>query len=962
MNGDHNSIQQRVADAPSCPSRETATTLVENLAKLATASSNARMLSSASGDHGSNAVGATAQPATAPVPQHHEETVFSTIGLGILPNFSRQAPTALNGGAVDRTTAADDGADRNNGEDATEAACKAIQDAMERGVLAFASSQQQRDQQNPRPQLSIRIGVPMKLSRPQELMQVNQFKIMAQLDSLQQGGVELQQVETVAGGLWAEQHKSQTEPNDCRGILSVVACLSIVKLRRSPTPLPQERQGQPQGMVIESASSTADRCSGSSPTSVAVPAAAHYPHRHQHQESAVARANLGPNYPQAMAMDAVPAPSSRPILPAHLTSATVPGNVAASPYGISSEQRAVDDGEHASSVVAAKPPPTFPHEFHRSSSMDVLAHVSAEIRDRQPPPPQPSLAAEAFASATKSSSASLAEQAAKISREDPTNPAYGDKYGNNTNYKKLPPGKTPKNNKRLFVKHSYRDYSSDQPTQDEQALLSDRTPNAAFPLRLHETLLEIEQDGHDDIIGWLAHGRSFKIHKQQEFVEQILPKYFVMTKKSSFLRQLNLYGFNRLSGVGPDQGSYYHELFLRGMKFLCRRMQRCKVNGNRIRAAGNPDEEPVLSGFPSCPPVASSTPPPPVTHTPAVAPAPTGIGSGNAGAAAVQQHLATAAVLQLMASQRAPPVPSPQPGLSSLFGLVPGSAATRALLAASPHGAPTAADVATVTSLLASRNADHQLSSAVSLNSSLNSPTGSMMEGQVPRAQKQDRSSSMSSSSSSGTTNNNKNSTQDNAAANGSVVSFPLKLQRILDKLEAEGHAAVLSWLPHGRAFMVHNSDRLVHELMPLYFNQTKYSSFQRQLHMYNFQRITTGRDKGAYHHPQFLRGQPLLCQKMARTRVNGKGTRQPGNPQTEPDFYQLAPVPRIPSGVNIEIPQQFIYQSNNSNTSPSTSPVHHGFSTQQRETSTSRSAKPVLLSAPSVSSSSAAMDSEEES
>lgn len=35
-------------------------------------------------------------------------------------------------------------------------------------------------------------------------------------------------------------------------------------------------------------------------------------------------------------------------------------------------------------------------------------------------------------------------------------------------------------------------------------------------------------------------------------------------------------------------------------------MTRQKVNGNGIRAAGNPDEEPVLSNFPNCPPTLPS--------------------------------------------------------------------------------------------------------------------------------------------------------------------------------------------------------------------------------------------------------------------------------------------------------------------------------------------------------------------
>jgi hypothetical protein len=119
-------------------------------------------------------------------------------------------------------------------------------------------------------------------------------------------------------------------------------------------------------------------------------------------------------------------------------------------------------------------------------------------------------------------------------------------------------------------------------------------------------------------------------------------------------------------------------------------------------------------------------------------------------------------------------------------------------------------------------------------------------------------------------------------------ASFPLKLQRILDKLECEQQTATLSWLDHGRAFIVRDVAKFVEDLAPVYFNLTKYSSFQRQCHMYHFQRITCGPDKGAYHHPSFLRGRPDLAMLIQRTRVNGKGVRRPGNPDKEPDFYSL--------------------------------------------------------------------------
>ena len=67
------------------------------------------------------------------------------------------------------------------------------------------------------------------------------------------------------------------------------------------------------------------------------------------------------------------------------------------------------------------------------------------------------------------------------------------------------------------------------------------------------------------------HGRCFVIHKPREFVDQVMPEYFRQSKLTSFQRQLNLYGFRRLT-TGADRGGYYHEMFLKHKLFLCQGM------------------------------------------------------------------------------------------------------------------------------------------------------------------------------------------------------------------------------------------------------------------------------------------------------------------------------------------------------------------------------------------------------
>lgn len=128
-------------------------------------------------------------------------------------------------------------------------------------------------------------------------------------------------------------------------------------------------------------------------------------------------------------------------------------------------------------------------------------------------------------------------------------------------------------------------------------------------------------------------------------------------------------------------------------------------------------------------------------------------------------------------------------------------------------------------------------------------------------------------------------------ARGGVSHPFPEKLHIMLDKVEEQGLDHIVSWHPHGRSFAVHRPKEFVAEIMPLYFKQTKLTSFQRQLNLYGFSRLTTGNDRGGYYHELFLRGRLFLCERMMRTRIKGTGTKAAVNTDNEPDFYSMPSV-----------------------------------------------------------------------
>ena len=83
----------------------------------------------------------------------------------------------------------------------------------------------------------------------------------------------------------------------------------------------------------------------------------------------------------------------------------------------------------------------------------------------------------------------------------------------------------------------------------------------------------------------------------------------------------------------------------------------------------------------------------------------------------------------------------------------------------------------------------------------------------------------------------------------GVAIPFPVKLHQLLDR---GVHSNIISWAPHGRSFILHQQKEFVETVMSIYFRQTKLTSFQRQLNLYGFCRLTSGLDKGGYYHGKF--------------------------------------------------------------------------------------------------------------
>lgn len=100
-----------------------------------------------------------------------------------------------------------------------------------------------------------------------------------------------------------------------------------------------------------------------------------------------------------------------------------------------------------------------------------------------------------------------------------------------------------------------------------------RYRHESFPEKLYRLLAEAEAQGQDDIIGFVSDGAAIAIHKPEALAAELVPRYFRHKKLSSFMRQLSMYGFQRVATRSSDN-TFEHPLFRKGQPELCRQMKR----------------------------------------------------------------------------------------------------------------------------------------------------------------------------------------------------------------------------------------------------------------------------------------------------------------------------------------------------------------------------------------------------
>nr|AAC31756.1 heat shock transcription factor 4 [Arabidopsis thaliana] len=108
---------------------------------------------------------------------------------------------------------------------------------------------------------------------------------------------------------------------------------------------------------------------------------------------------------------------------------------------------------------------------------------------------------------------------------------------------------------------------------------------------LSKTYQLVDDHRTDDVVSWNEEGTAFVVWKTAEFAKDLLPQYFKHNNFSSFIRQLNTYGFRK---TVPDKWEFANDYFRRGGEDLLTDIRRRKSviasTAGKCVVVGSPSE------------------------------------------------------------------------------------------------------------------------------------------------------------------------------------------------------------------------------------------------------------------------------------------------------------------------------------------------------------------------------------